>query len=95
MIKLEKYRLCDFCNSNDVHQYRWIFKEQTIPAGTDIDFLFQLMEHPEWFACPVCHELIKQNNLTGLLDNNKGITPKNRPYFAKLYSSLLQNLVNN
>jgi hypothetical protein len=94
MEKLETIRRCDFCNEFYA-PYLWNFAQQTFPAGTPADFLIELLEHPEWFACADCHHAIETRNLTVLLERNKGIREGQRPYFAKMYQSLLDNLQRN
>lgn len=93
---LQDERMCDFCG--DWPYTKWWFSSQTIPAGTDVDFTIEMMEHPEWFACMECHVLLLVGDVEGLVTralsvvkNDEGRSPEIRTYLTKVYTSLVQN----
>lgn len=96
--KLHDVRACDICNDITERQAKWFFKSQILPTGFPVDFLFEMLEHPEWLLCPTCHELLLAKNITGLLDRNQHPVmknPKSREKFKQLYMSLINNLPQN
>jgi len=94
-MQLQDVRCCDFCNDPNA-PYVWAFRGQTIPVGTPMKILQELIIHPEWFACAYCHQMLQNRNVTSLLDHNKDIkTPEQRKYLARFYQSLIDNLQTN
>lgn len=90
---LKALRACDFCHDHNTDApYIWRFNHQTLPAGTPLALLIELVEHPEWFACERHHHYLLTQNLVGMVED-KPI--QMQPYFTKLYQSLIENTQRN